>query len=210
MLLGPREIPEGIAPLSVIHRRILGGIGGFFTGGPVGAIGGFVGGGQRPPGPTQAAYTAPGPPQVVPSQFSQPPSGQPACFPPFRRDPLTGSCKIFAGTQSGPDPAPGVGVQVYDPGTGLGMMHHPHAPEVVDVRTRRCKRGHVLSWQGMCVSKKEIRNKDRMWPAPRRPLGTSGDLNAVSKAASFGRRLNNNRKRLKRLERDLGKATGGR
>jgi hypothetical protein len=62
----------------------------------------------------------------------------------------------------------------------------------------------------MCVSKKEIRNKDRMWPAPRRPLGTPGDLNAVSKAASFGRRLNSNKKRLKRLEKDLAKATGGR
>jgi len=200
MLLGP--VPDGIAPLNFVHRRIIGAATGFFTGGPVGAVGGFAGGGAPSAGAPR--------PQVVPTQFFQPPSGQPACFPPFRRDPLTGSCKIFAGTQSGPDPAPGVGVQVYDPGTGLGMMHHPHAPEVVDVRTRRCKRGHVLSWQGMCVSKKEIRNKDRMYPAPRRPLGTSGDLNAVSKAASFGRRLNNNRKRLKRLERDLQKATGGR
>jgi hypothetical protein len=62
----------------------------------------------------------------------------------------------------------------------------------------------------MCVSKKEIRNSDRMYPKPRRPLGTPGDLNAVSKAASFGRRLNSNKKRLKRLEKDLAKATGGR
>jgi hypothetical protein len=200
MLLGPA--PEGIGPLNFVHHRIIGGVTGFLTGGPAGAVGGFAGGGR----PAQTPYT----PHVVPSMGFQPPSGQPPCIPPFRRDPLTGSCKIFAGTQSGPDPAPGVGVMVAPQGQGLGLMHHPHAPEVVDVRTRRCGKGHVLSWQGMCVSKKEIRNKDRMWPAPRRPLGTPGDLNAVSKAASFGRRLNSNKKRLKRLEKDLAKATGGR
>ena len=204
MLLGPHEIPEGIGPLNFVHKRIIGAATGFFTGGPLGAVGGFVGGGGGPSVPA-TPFT-----NVVPTVGPTTPSGQPPCILPFRRDPLTGDCKIFAGTQSGPDPAPGTGVMVHGTGTGLGMMHHPHAPDVVQRSTRRCGRGHVLAWNGMCVSKKEIRNSDRMYPKPRRPLGTPGDLNAVSKAASFGRRLNSNKKRLKKLEKDLAKATGGR
>ena len=208
-MLGPREVPEGIGPSNFVHHRIIGGVTGFFGGGPAGAVTGFLGGKPKSDLPgTGASYsTFPG---TVPTVGPTTPSGQPPCILPFRRDPLTGDCKIFAGTQSGPDPAPGTGVMVHGTGTGLGMMHHPHAPEQVTKTVRRCGRGHVLAWNGMCVSKKEIRNSDRMYPKPRRALGTPGDLNAVAKAASFGRRLQGNKKRLKKLERDLSKATGGR
>jgi hypothetical protein len=54
------------------------------------------------------------------------------------------------------------------------------------------------------VSKRDIRNSDRMYPKPPRPLGTRGDLRAVRTASAFGRRLKGNEKRLKKLVKNLG------
>jgi hypothetical protein len=68
----------------------------------------------------------------------------------------------------------------------------------------------VLSYQGLCVSKKEIKNSDRMYPKPPRPLGTRSELKAVRVASSFGKRLKKNEKSLKKLGRALGGSSRGR
>ena len=90
------------------------------------------------------------------------------------------------------------------------LMHHPHEPFIDEVAVRRCGKGHVLSYQGLCVSKKELKNSDRMYPKPPRPLGTRSELKAVRVASSFGKRLKKNEKRLAKLGRALGGSSRGR
>jgi len=85
--------------------------------------------------------------------------------------------------------------------------HRDHIPAIRAVRTRMCRRGSVLGKDGFCHPKGTIRNSDREYPKGRRPLGTPADLKAVTVAARFGRRLVSNKKRLKKLERDLAKAS---
>lgn len=84
-----------------------------------------------------------------------------------------------------------------------GLHAGDHLPTVVASARRQCQKGSVLGTDGFCHRKRDIRNSDRAYPKPRRPLGTSGDLNAVTKASRFGRRLKANEKRLKKLGRDL-------
>jgi hypothetical protein len=189
MLLDKPEQPA--EKRGFVHKRILGGIGGFLGGGPLGAISGFIGGGGGSP-------TVPSGPTDFTTGLSQPR----VCVPPWRMDPLTGQCKIFAGDRPGPDAAPYT--QTNGRAPFVGYAHHPHAPQIVPTEVRRCDKGHVLSWEGMCVSKRDIRNSDRMYPKPPRPLGTRGDLRAVRTASAFGRRLKGNEKRLKKLVKNLG------
>jgi len=85
--------------------------------------------------------------------------------------------------------------------------HRDTIPGQREVRRRVCPRRSVLGIDGFCHPKNTIRNSDRAHPKPRRALGTPGDLNAVTKASSFGRRLVANKKRLKKLEANLKKAT---
>jgi len=85
--------------------------------------------------------------------------------------------------------------------------HRDHVPAITDVRTRRCRKGSVLGTDGWCHPKGTIRNADREYPKPPRPLGTRGDMKAVRVASTFGRRLVANKKRLKKLEQNLKKAT---
>ena len=106
------------------------------------------------------------------------------CIPPFRRDPLTGKCRIFAGTVSGPDPVAG---------SGMG------APAVVQTQRRVCNKGSVLDVNGFCRDKRTIRNSDRMYPKPRRPLLTGGDLNCIAKASRAASRMKTQTKRLQKL-----------
>lgn len=125
------------------------------------------------------------------------------CPPPARIDPVTGVCGFFLGSQAGPDPQFNGG----GGGGAVGGRLHTgdHAPQVVAVTTRRCLRGSVLGIDGICHSKREIRNSDRMYPKARRPLGTSGDMSAVRKAGVFANRLKRTEKTLNKVGRALGK-----
>lgn len=131
------------------------------------------------------------------------------CVWPWQRDPATGRCDLFIGDVEGPDPVgPGAANGAARERAGIHAGRRAHgdfAPSVVQRNVRRCGRGAVLGWQGFCHPKGTIRNADRMYPKPRRALGTPGDLNAVTRAARFGRRLVANKKRIKKLERDLAK-----
>jgi len=62
-----------------------------------------------------------------------------------------------------------------------------------------CLRGMQLADDGLCYNKSQISNKQRMWPAGRKPLLSGGDMRAISIAARAGRRLEGATKRLQRL-----------
>ena len=62
-----------------------------------------------------------------------------------------------------------------------------------------CLRGMQLGDDGLCYNKSQISNKQRMWPAGRKPLLSGGDMRAISIAARAGRRMELTTKRLQRL-----------
>lgn len=62
-----------------------------------------------------------------------------------------------------------------------------------------CLRGMQLGNDGLCYNKSQISNKQRMWPAGRKPLLSGGDMRAISTAARAGRRLEGATKRLQRM-----------
>lgn len=62
-----------------------------------------------------------------------------------------------------------------------------------------CLRGMQLGDDGLCYNKSQISNKQRMWPAGRKPLLSGGDMRAIGIASRAGRRLEGATKRLQRL-----------
>ena len=62
-----------------------------------------------------------------------------------------------------------------------------------------CLRGMQLGNDGVCYDKKQITNKERMWPAGRKPLLTGGDMRAISIAARAGTRVEGATKRLQKM-----------
>lgn len=62
-----------------------------------------------------------------------------------------------------------------------------------------CLPGMQLGDDGLCYNKSQITNKQRMWPAGRKPLLSGGDMRAISIAARAGRRLEGATKRLQRM-----------
>ncbi len=79
-----------------------------------------------------------------------------------------------------------------------------------------CLKGMQLGDDGLCYNKSQITNKQRMWPAGRKPLLSGGDMRAIQIASRAGRRLEGATKRLQRLgmmktpaaRRARGKSTG--
>ena len=62
-----------------------------------------------------------------------------------------------------------------------------------------CGRGMQLGNDGVCYNKAQISNKQRMWPAGRKPLLSGGDMRAISTAARAGRRMELATKRLQKM-----------
>lgn len=62
-----------------------------------------------------------------------------------------------------------------------------------------CLRGMQLGNDGLCYNKSQISNKQRMWPAGRKPLLSGGDMRAISIAARAGKRMEGATKRLQRM-----------
>ena len=69
--------------------------------------------------------------------------------------------------------------------------------QIVDRAT--CLRGMQLGNDGLCYNKSQISNKQRMWPAGRKPLLSGGDMRAISTAARAGRRMELATKRLQKM-----------
>ena len=77
---------------------------------------------------------------------------------------------------------------------GAGLM-----PGNMVIDRAVCLRGMQLGNDGLCYNKGQITNRQRMWPAGRRPLLTGGDMRAISTAARAGKRLEGATKRLQKL-----------
>jgi len=115
------------------------------------------------------------------------------CVFPLRRDPISGQCKLFVGTQEGPDPG-----RATVGGFGLPAM----VPDVVGSIQRRdgstgpilrCMRGMVLGIDSLCYPKAVLprRSKFRKWRGDPRPVVSAGDLRAIRKTAAAKDRVLN-------------------
>lgn len=204
-----------------VHKRLLSGVKGFITSGgnPLAGVKGFVGGGgtgRAPPprrtvsrGDRPSITTAMGKETGRQLKFGPEASrttildrakkvfgfngdDAAACLPPFRRDPRTGQCKIFAGEQSGVDDTP-VGDAV------MGRYGAALQPGSRVIDRAVCLPGMQLANDGLCYNKGVISNKQRMWPAGRKPLLTGGQMRAISIAATAARQVGAATKRLQSL-----------
>jgi hypothetical protein len=129
---------------------------------------------------------------------------------PFRRDPRTGKCKIFLGERSGRDDdrlpngdgnggrppvfADGDAGEAINGRYGLAMV-----PGNMVIDRALCRRGQTLGNDGLCYEKSTLNNKQRMWPAGRKPLLTGGDMRAISIANRAGTRMDAATKRLQKM-----------
>jgi len=157
---------------SFVHKRILGAAVGLVTGGPSGAISGFVGGGGGGGGSPCGAG------------FVRGPSGN--CVQAGSQLGLSGRGGGFGGslvssiTRQSREEAqhrarPGFGAAVaraipfgdtgrFDPGAAvMGQWGAALEPAAFEQITRRCIRGMVLGTDGLCYNKPLANNK-RMWP----------------------------------------------
>jgi len=114
------------------------------------------------------------------------------CIPPTRLDPRTGKCRVFLGEQTGFD----------DQDVGEATMGRYGAALVPGRRVvdrSVCLRGMQLGDDGLCYNKGNISNKQRMWPAGRKPLLTGGDMRAIATASRAAGRLERTTKRLQKI-----------
>ncbi len=197
-----------------VHKRIFGGLKGAIggiLGGPGGVVGGALGGFLQP---TTIAQTLP---------LIRRPVGQQGCVPGFVRN-AQGNCvpKGFSGAVFPPRGPTFVGAgqqpvipQQARPGgvegqllpfgeAVMGRFGAGMKPAVFSQQQRRCPRGSVLGapeadGTSLCYNRKEITNKERMWPRGRRPLLTGGEMRAISTAASAARKLQAKQKQLQEL-----------
>jgi len=114
------------------------------------------------------------------------------CVWPWRRDPDSGQCKIFAGDRVGPDgngDRNGGGAVTPFGDAVMGRYGAGEVPASMVIDRAVCRKGMRLGDDGLCYAKTQISNKQRMWPRGRRPLLTGGDMRAISIAARSGKRL---------------------
>lgn len=115
------------------------------------------------------------------------------CIWPAIRDPVSGDCIL--GERKGRDLPGG-----FDVGEAvMGLYGAGLVPGSMPVDRAVCLKGMQLGNDGICYNKSQISNKQRMWPAGRKPLLTGGDMTAISTAARAGRRLELATKRLQRM-----------
>ena len=103
----------------------------------------------------------------------------PGCIPPWREDPNTGKCKLFVGSQPGPNGQGAMGSAV------AGAFGMPAiVPEASTRKHLTCPPGMVLGDDELCYPKAVLRRDSRFrkWRPGRRPVLTGGDLSAISKA----------------------------
>jgi len=113
------------------------------------------------------------------------------CFPPKIIDRQTGEC-VSRAPRTGVTPLP-VGDAV------MGQYGAALQPGNMVIDRAICLRGMQLGNDGLCYNKGQITNKQRMWPAGRKPLLSGGDMRAISIAARAGRRMELATKRLQRM-----------
>jgi len=207
------DAPEGLGPLNFVHKRILGAVGGFVSGGPTGAVSGFLTGGGGGGG------GAPAPSSRSPFQIRRnvrnarhcdsmgrlTAAGVAAgaiCDDTLTLDPstLNGCPEGTVTTESGcVSPVSPRGQREGLSTAVLGQYGAGVLPTRFDVMTFDCPRGMVLGTDEICYNRKDISNKERKWPRGTRPLGTAGEMAALRKAAAFGRRMEGAVKRMQKI-----------
>ena len=121
--------------------------------------------------------------------------GAGACIPPLRWSVLLGKCAMFLGGDVGPN-----GEAFAEVGNAvMGQYGAGLEPGSRLINRAICLRGMHLGNDGLCYNKSQITNKQRMWPAGRKPLLSGGDMRAISIAARAGRRMELATKRLQRM-----------
>ena len=126
-------------------------------------------------------------PTVLPARLHEQPG---PCMPPLIRNPETGNCIA---------PTSPRGAELFRGEPTLGQYGAALIPGSQIVDRAVCPRGTQLGNDGLCYNKSAITNKQRMWPAGRKPLLSGGDMRAISVAARAGRRMELATKRLQRL-----------
>jgi len=101
-----------------------------------------------------------------------------------------GTC-VFPGSPASGAHAAGMAV--------MGRYGAAIIPGGKTITRRVCIPGMQLGNDGLCYNKGQITNKERKWPAGRRPLLTGGDMRAISIAARAGARLERTSKRLQKI-----------
>ncbi len=174
-----------------VHKRILGAAIGFVTGGPGGAVAGALGGGGTVAQPLSVAPVRFG-------RFATGPLADP-CF----RNPGGSKCKAQRG---GLPATPGITTPA-ERSIGItgeavmGRFGAAMAPHVEHTAMLLCLPGMVLGKDDLCYNKGKngISNSQRKWPKGTKPLGTPGEMAALAKAASFGRRMETTVKRMQKI-----------
>jgi hypothetical protein len=190
-----------------VHRRIIGGVTGFVTGGPLAAVSGFArpspsaaptadSSGACPPGMRNTRGRAPGGPCVpampaVAAASFAPPT---ACLPLQRKNPITGACEWFVGEQPGREPGGVGGGEVV-----MGQYGAAETPDVTAVTTLNCRPGMILGKDNLCYNKRDLTNTERKWARGRRPLLTGGDRNAITRAARAAKAIQRTEKQLQKM-----------
>jgi len=196
--------------VSFVHKRLIGAAGGFITGGPSGAVQGFIGaptdqGGSNRARKAERAFQLSNPisnPDRAPSMdprwswdksrrmwFISGPQPSPGLAPagdcdiPFqKRDPMTGECSFFLGDRPGPDGAPSTN------GTGRvvqGAFGIPAAePDVKSSIRLECPSGMVLGRDDLCYPTEVLRRNSRWrkWRPGMKPVLTGGERRGITKA----------------------------
>jgi len=111
--------------------------------------------------------------------------GPDGCPPGMRPDFQTGQCEAAGGQAVG---------EAIMGRYGAGLL-----PGSMIIDRAVCLKGMQLGDDGVCYNKSQISNKQRAWPAGRKPLLSGGDMRAISTAARAGRRLEGATKRLQRM-----------
>ncbi len=115
------------------------------------------------------------------------------CFPPFRRDPRTGDCRIFVGEQSGPNGGTTVAGPVGEVTMGSFGLPAMVPRQVGQIQRAngtvgpilKCDRGFVLGTDNLCYPKQVLprRSQFRKWRGATRPLISGADVKAIRRAA---------------------------
>jgi len=138
------------------------------------------------------AFTNPNLPRGVVSRVPPPfgggggvsPTNGP-CPPGMRPDFQSGQCEAAAGQAVG---------EAIMGRYGAGVL-----PGSIIIDRAVCGKKMQLGDDGVCYNRSQISNKQRMWPAGRRPLLTGGDMRAISIASRAGKRMDGATARLRKL-----------
>jgi len=185
-----------------VHGRIIGAIKGGLSGGIGGAIGGAISGGGRRRG---GQPTAPGRRFVNPQRLTKAQRrAQGGLIPSefgITAFANTGPCPkgTIMGSGGCVSPSSPRGLAEAGGAVVMGRFGAGYVPSEDMRLTRECLPGDVLGWDNICYPKGSISNKERKYPRGTRPLGTPGEMAALRKAASFGRRMETTVKRMQKI-----------